>query len=87
MSLFPFNKWVSGIILLLVIYYGYGVFGPLIETHLPDAAETADSNVYVNNVISNVSNNFFIGVIILVLGTMLYLLIAGIPGQQEERMI
>jgi len=85
----PNNRWFGGLIILFTVYLAYGIFAPLFEVYLPQSAAStgmgAIQQFQVNGIISTVENNWWYGILLLTLGTLLYLLIAGIPGQQEEK--
>lgn len=85
----PMNRWFGGLILLFTAYYAYNlVGGPVVETALPAAARQATVDdiryTYVDQILTNITTNFWYGVILFFGAVMLYILIAGIPGQQEE---
>jgi hypothetical protein len=87
MSFIPLNKWMAGFILLLTIYIMYGTSGSIVETTLPQAATDAGTNQYGMEIISNMTSNFWWGIVIMVGAALLFLIVAGIPGQQEETIL
>lgn len=87
MSIIQFNKQLAGVILLLTVYFVYGIFGPIIENKLPSAVEQLDVGQYGNTIVTNVSNQFWYGALLLFLGFMFYIAFSGVPGQQEETII
>lgn len=84
MAYTPFNRWIAAVILMLIIYLSYGVGSRLLETDLTNAADIVGVSQYADEVIGNVIANYWYGILLSVGGAMLLLVIAGIPGQQEE---
>jgi len=82
-----FGKQLAGAILLLTTYIAYGIFGPIIETKLPNAVTQLSIGQYGTTIVNQVSNQFWYGSILLFGGFMFYIAFSGIPGQQEESII
>lgn len=82
--MFPNSKWFAGLTFLLVAYIGYGTMGPIIETQLPNAAQQVGTNPWGMEAINNISTNFWYGIVIIFLGFLGYLIMAGIPGTDVE---
>jgi len=82
-----FGKQLAGIILLLTTYIAYGIFGPIIETQLPNSVESLAVGQYGTTIVNQVSTQFWYGTILLFGGFMFYIAFSGIPGQQEETIL
>jgi hypothetical protein len=80
---FPNGRWFAGLTMLLVLYVGYTTVGPVVETILPNIAQPLTSP-WGNEVISNMVGNFWWGIVIIAVGFLGYLLMAGIPGTDVE---
>lgn len=85
------SRWWSALIVILTIYIMYGIFGPLLDNQFTDMvsglAVNWDNGQYANTITGNVTHNFWIGIVVLMFGMFFFMFIAGIPGQQEERVI
>lgn len=82
--MFPNGKWFAGLTFLLVAYIGYSTMGPIIETSLPSSAAQVGTNPNGMEIIGNISSNFWYGIVMIFLGFLAYLIIAGIPGTEVE---
>lgn len=83
-SFFPNGKWFAGLTFLLVAYIGYATMGPVIETTLPASAQLAGTNPWGMEIISALVTNWWYGIVMIFLGFLGYLIIAGIPGTEVE---
>lgn len=84
-SFFPNGRWFAGLLLMFTVYVSYAFMGPIIEGDLVDTASDAGVGQYGMTVIRNTVSNYWIGTLVLMGGLLFYLIIAGLPGQQEER--
>ena len=85
MGLLPFDRWISGMILILAVYLMYGGTGHIVENELPQAAEDAGVGQWGTEVINNLVGNFWYGILIMIFAGLLLIFVGGLPGQQEER--
>jgi len=82
----PGGRWIGGLIVLFLAYIGYAFTAPIIDTYLPDAAEnTQGYNQYTGTIITNTQNNYWLAVVVLMVGGLGYLFISGLPGRTEEQ--
>jgi len=87
MSFFPMGKWWSAILIMIIAYIGYGSTSNLIFNTMPEISVNTGNNLNVNAVIATVGNNYLWALELLMFGMLFYILIAGIPGQQEETIL
>ena len=80
----PVSRWFTGLFLLLVVVVAYGFFSGIVETTLPTANINAGINQQGREVSNNVASQFPIGMMGLGVAYLLYIFIAGLPGQQED---
>jgi len=82
--MFPNGKWFAGLTFLLVAYIGYATMGPIIETTLPASAVQVGTNPWGIEIINAITTNFWYGIVMIFLGFLGYLVLAGIPGTEVE---
>jgi hypothetical protein len=58
--------------------------GPIIETTLPNSAVQVGTNPLGLEIINNISGNFWWGILMIFIGFLGYLIMAGIPGTEVE---
>lgn len=80
----PGTRWVGGVFLLFVVYICYAFFANVIDNDLLEAAQDAGINQYGETIIRNTAANWWIGIFILACGFLLYIVLAGMPGQTDE---
>lgn len=84
MSLIPFDRWTAGVVLLLTTYLMYAFTGFIVEDTLPQVAADHGTTQYGIEIINNLTGNFWWGVLMFMGAGLLLIIVAGIPGQQEE---
>lgn len=82
---FPNGRWFYGLALMLVSYAAYISAGSLVENTLPTILKPLAHTSWAREVIDSTSGNFWIGVVLVFCGFLLYLVFAGIPGTEVEK--
>jgi len=82
--MFPNGKWFAGLTFLMIAYIGYTTMGPIIETSLPASAVNIGVNPWGMETINNIGTNFWSAIILIFIGFLGYLVLAGIPGTEVE---